>query len=430
MDVNITTISRTYEEACKIKGNPLDVLWVRVVLFSLYCLVFMVAVFGNLLVVYVVTNNRRMHSVTNIFICNLAISDLLVNFTSLWLTPVYTYVGHWIWGGWLCHGLPLFQGASIFISTLTLMAIAVDRYFVIVQNSTIAQLNDRVSITKCVAIVSCIWCTSLLLVLPYGYHMKYTYIRLPCDFFVCTEDWQNKKWLKKIYGMTVMFLQFVVPFTIIGISYAMIWIFLKGHEQDFSARGSHSIQRDTARKKRLLRMLVTMVCLFAMCWLPLNVLNLLRDLELVAWLKAPQFVFLVTHLISMTGTCWNPILYAWMNDSFRKEFMMAIPCLRRSALARRVRTDSVPASVRINCPQSSLFMDHPYRYSQQFSFGEKGYTWWQSIKEAVYGRRDKEMDLVTKSANLSDKESQTVRETMITNPDEGSVSECDESCHL
>lgn len=62
----------------------------------------------------------------------------------MWLTPLYLYVGHWIWGEWLCHGLPLFQGTSIFISTLTLMAIAIDRYFVIVHHSNI-NINDHMS---------------------------------------------------------------------------------------------------------------------------------------------------------------------------------------------------------------------------------------------------------------------------------------------
>ncbi len=82
---------------------------------------------GNSLVVYVVSTGRGMRTVTNLFIANLAVSDLMVNFTSLWLTPLFNHLRRWVWGGALCHGLPLFQGTSIFISTLTLTSIAVDR---------------------------------------------------------------------------------------------------------------------------------------------------------------------------------------------------------------------------------------------------------------------------------------------------------------
>ncbi|VDK43492.1 unnamed protein product [Anisakis simplex] len=128
-------------------------------------------------------------------------------FSSLWLTPVYTYVGHWIWGGWLCYGLPLFQGTSIFISTLTLMAIAIDRYFVIVHHSSSsANMNDHMSMPVCIAIITLIWAVSLLLVMPYAVHMRMTYIPRPCDFWLCLEDWAMED-LKSMYGIIVMALQ-------------------------------------------------------------------------------------------------------------------------------------------------------------------------------------------------------------------------------
>uniref|UniRef100_A0A1I7WU70 G_PROTEIN_RECEP_F1_2 domain-containing protein n=1 Tax=Heterorhabditis bacteriophora TaxID=37862 RepID=A0A1I7WU70_HETBA len=59
----------------------MDIFVVRAIMLLLYLTVFTVAVSGNFLVVYVVMNNKRMQTVTNIFITNLAISDLLVNFT-------------------------------------------------------------------------------------------------------------------------------------------------------------------------------------------------------------------------------------------------------------------------------------------------------------------------------------------------------------
>ena len=43
-------------------------------------LIFALALFGNSLVVYVVTRSKAMHTVTNIFICSLALSDLLIAF--------------------------------------------------------------------------------------------------------------------------------------------------------------------------------------------------------------------------------------------------------------------------------------------------------------------------------------------------------------
>uniref|UniRef100_A0A914VXC8 G-protein coupled receptors family 1 profile domain-containing protein n=1 Tax=Plectus sambesii TaxID=2011161 RepID=A0A914VXC8_9BILA len=195
-----------------------DWMLTKMLLGMLYTAVFIVAVSGNSLVVYVVMSNRNMQTVTNLFITNLAISDLLVNFTSLWLTPIYTYIGHWVWGGWLCYGLPLFQGTSIFISTLTLTAIAIDRYIVIVH-----PMKRRISVHLCIAVITFIWTLSLLLVMPYAVQMRMTFIPRPCSFFLCIEHWGNDN-LRSTYGMIVMSLQFIVPFVIIGFCYIRIWI--------------------------------------------------------------------------------------------------------------------------------------------------------------------------------------------------------------
>ncbi len=64
----------------------------KVILGALYSVIFILAVSGNSLVIYVVVSNRFMHNVTNMFITNLAIADLFVNFTSLWLTPTYSFM--------------------------------------------------------------------------------------------------------------------------------------------------------------------------------------------------------------------------------------------------------------------------------------------------------------------------------------------------
>lgn len=48
-----------------------------IVLICLYVPVFVIAFFGNLLVLMVILPNRRMRSVTNCFIVNMAVSDLL-----------------------------------------------------------------------------------------------------------------------------------------------------------------------------------------------------------------------------------------------------------------------------------------------------------------------------------------------------------------
>ncbi|VDP41813.1 unnamed protein product [Soboliphyme baturini] len=89
-----------------------------------------------------------------------------------------------------------------------------------------------------------------------------------------------------------------------------------------------------------------MVVIFALCWIPFNVLNLLRDLQPGSIDTKSYFIFLfiLAHLISMSATGWNPILYAWMNENFRREFKFVLPCFRtvpkRTTVCRSTFRDS------------------------------------------------------------------------------------------
>lgn len=58
-----------------------------------YLLIFTLGVFGNALVVYVVWANKHMRTVTNIFIVNLAVSDVMLCGLAVPFTPLYTFTG-------------------------------------------------------------------------------------------------------------------------------------------------------------------------------------------------------------------------------------------------------------------------------------------------------------------------------------------------
>ena len=60
-------------------------IWLRVVFVVLYTAIFVVGLCGNSLVVYVVSRNTAMRTITNIFIANLAVSDIMMCLSSTWL---------------------------------------------------------------------------------------------------------------------------------------------------------------------------------------------------------------------------------------------------------------------------------------------------------------------------------------------------------
>jgi len=81
------------------------------------------------------------------------------------------------------------------------------------------------------------------------------------------------------------------------------------------------MQLEIRRKRRTNRMLVAMVTIFVVCWLPLNLLHMAQEYSsaVMRW-RYFLLTFLITHVIAMSSTIYNPFLYAWMNDNFKKEF--------------------------------------------------------------------------------------------------------------
>lgn len=293
---------------------------VQCFLYVLYASIFILGIFGNSLVCYVVFQNKAMQTVTNLFITNLALSDILLCALAVPFTPLYTFLKRWIFGVPLCHIVPFAQGCSVYISTLTLTSIAVDRFFVIIY-----PFHPRMKLSTCFAIVICIWIFSLIITSPYGLFM---HVIVEQDTYYCEEHWPSEK-ARKLFSTSTTTLQFLLPFLVIAFCY--ICVSLKLNDRAKAKPGKKSSKRDEIdrdRKRRTHKMLVAMVLVFLISWLPLNIVNIMNDFDdrINCW-EYYNILFFIAHLTAMSSTCYNPFLYAWLNDNFRKEFIQVLPCL-------------------------------------------------------------------------------------------------------
>lgn len=71
-----------------------------------------------------------------------------------------------------------------------------------------------------------------------------------------------------------------------------------------------------------------MVGIFGVCWMPLNLINILEDFNMnLNEHNYYNLLFFTSHLVAMSSVIYNPFLYAWLNENFRKEFKHILPCL-------------------------------------------------------------------------------------------------------
>ncbi|KAL7295724.1 hypothetical protein TKK_0011069 [Trichogramma kaykai] len=294
---DITTSNRTFQIALSL----------------LYLLIFLCGLIGNLLVFVVVVRNRRMQTVTNLFIANLALSDILLCTMAVPFTPLYTFSGRWVFGEFLCHCLPFAQGMSIYISTFTLTSIAVDRFFVILY-----PFRPRMKINTCLGIVVLVWLVAAALTAPYGMYMRH--YGNEEEHYFCEENWPEEK-VRTIFSVITTSLQFLVPFVVIAICYVCVSVKLSNRMRPGNKSSSRREEIDRMKKKKTNNMLILMVVVFVLSWMPLNLINIVEDFEpkVTDW-SYYKVLFFVAHCIAMSSTCYNPFLYTCLNDSFRKEF--------------------------------------------------------------------------------------------------------------
>ncbi len=116
-----------------------------------YVLVVLVGVFGNYLLIYVICRSKKMHNVTNLFIGNLAFSDMLMCVTCVPFTLAYAFSPHgWTFGRFMCYLVFLIQPVTVYVSVFTLTAIAVDRWVQAPDLLMITPLRDADIKAKCV----------------------------------------------------------------------------------------------------------------------------------------------------------------------------------------------------------------------------------------------------------------------------------------
>ncbi|XP_071190263.1 neuropeptide Y receptor Y2, like [Salvelinus alpinus] len=302
-------------------GDSTKLVGVQVVLILAYSTIILLGVVGNSLVIYVVYRFKTLRTVTNFFIANLAVADLLVNTLCLPFTLVYTLLGEWKFGQVLCFLLPYAQGLAVHVSTVTLNVIALDRHRCIVYH-----LETRMRKDVCFGVIAATWVLSAVLASPLAIFREYgTFNLAPGQSIqVCTEKWPGSSTDGTVYSISMLLLQYVLPLAVISFAYARIWSKLRSH---MSPAGRNDRHR---RRRKTTKMLVTMVVVFAVSWLPFHAFQLATDIDSsVLDMRDFRLLYTLFHVGAMCSTFANPLLYGWMNSNYRTAFMTVFRCDQR-----------------------------------------------------------------------------------------------------
>ncbi|XP_062400051.1 neuropeptide FF receptor 2a [Sardina pilchardus] len=297
-----------------------------------YLLIFLVCMVGNGVVCFIVLRSRNMRTVTNLFILNLAISDLLVGIFCMPTTLLDNIITGWPFGSLVCKMSGMVQGISVSASVFTLVAIAVDRFRCIVY-----PFKQKLTIPTATLIIIVIWVLAISIMCPSGVMLQVTKeqtIRIylgdgnrTSPFYWCRENWPNQE-MRKIYT-TVLFANiYLAPLSLIVIMYARIGITLfktsvPGTTGDKPGAGHDNRHTVSKKKQRVIKMLLVVALLFVLSWLPLWTLMMLTDyasLSEYQYRVINIYIYPFAHWLAFFNSSVNPIIYGFFNENFRRGF--------------------------------------------------------------------------------------------------------------
>lgn len=296
-----------------------------------YVLTFLLGSVGNVLVLLVVQGKKN-RTVNDLFIVNLAISDLLmIGFLPVYTAKILVKFRHTTA---FCKSISPLVTMTFFVSVFTLTSMAIHRCYVITN-----PFKPEMQKWKIMVWLVGLWVASFLAVLPL---VLVAQEALP-GTYDCWENWPSMK-ARKTYTACLFVLQYSLPLAIITAAYIRIAVdLLKSSTERYGPGGSiNNNRRDRnaflrhARKEdiQVLKTVAVIVLVFAICLLPVQLSWMMLDFGGEKEQRiALEVFFKFDVLLSIIHSCLNPLVYGTLTRRFRRGYIKYLvyvcPCLKK-----------------------------------------------------------------------------------------------------
>ncbi|XP_043821110.1 C-X-C chemokine receptor type 6 [Dromiciops gliroides] len=290
----------------------------RIFLPCTYLLVFSFGLVGNCLVLAVYIFFQKAKSLTDQFLLNLPIADLLFICT----LPIWAYatIQEWVFGQVMCKVVLGMYTLNFYTSMLFLTCITIDRFIAVVQaTKTHIYQAKRMTVGKTICVA--IWVVSLLVAIP-----QFTYASVSQKNKQVCHNEEGE--LSTVILSTQMTIGFFLPLVAMLVCYSVITKTLI-HAKGF-------------QKHKSLKIIFLVVAVFLVTQMPFNLMKLIRTTDW-EYDTDPCFLYalVVTEAIAYLRACLNPVLYAFIGLKFRRNFwklMKALKCPHAAGKASQCKS--------------------------------------------------------------------------------------------
>ncbi|XP_040102735.1 C-C chemokine receptor type 1 [Oryx dammah] len=271
----------------------------------LYSVVFVIGLIGNILVVLVLMQYKRLRSMTSIYLLNLAISDLIFLFTlPFWID--YKVKDDWVFGDAMCKLLSGLYFVGLYSEIFFIVLLTIDRYLAIVH--AVFALRAR-TVTFGIVTSIAIWVLAILASVPglYFSETQWELTHYTCSIHFPPESFT--KW-KQFQALKLNILGLILPLLVMIVCYTGIIKIL--------------LRRPNEKKAKAVRLIFVIMIIFFLFWTPYNLsvfVSAFQDSLFTYKCEQSRQLDLaiqVTEVIAYTHCCVNPVIYVFVGERFRR----------------------------------------------------------------------------------------------------------------
>ncbi|NP_001092213.1 C-C chemokine receptor type 7 precursor [Danio rerio] len=299
-----------YEQSCNKTNNRTFRAWFLPTIYTIICLL---ALMGNFLVILTYLYFKRLKTMTDVYLFNLAMADLLFAISlPFWAA---SFMSTWHLGLYPCKAMFTIYKVSFFSGMFLLTCISIDRYFSITK--AVSAHRCRSSAVYYGQVSSLVtWVIAIVFSVP---DMVFAVInsRGTCSANVNYQDYYVKMVISQ------MVLGFIIPAVVMGFCYICIIKTL--------------MQAKNFERNKAFKVIIAVVVVFVFSQLPYNVVMGVSVQQTTDCAKDNTRLFAldVTMAVAFLRCCVNPFLYAFIGVKFRNDLLKLLKdlgCLRTSHL--------------------------------------------------------------------------------------------------
>ena len=287
----------------------------------LYVIAMIVALAGNTLLIYIVFRKPGTRNMTSFLFVFIAVADLMVAVFQMpvSITHFYVFGSSDFVAYFNCRFLYYAVYVSTIASIFCLTVMAFDRYFAVVH-----PFRQSIWFRKPKIITPIIWISSMALmsIVPVAFKLG----RGKCEMDMS---------LYLPFHASFFAVGFLLPLAVISVLYTLVARKLWLHEVPVD----HNQQEPEIPKKKVIRMLIIVVVVFAVCWFPVHVHQMDEGVSIVVsgftrgavWDPVIKYI---CYWFSHANSAINPWLYIFLNGKMKAAFNTMIQCNHEEIPAR------------------------------------------------------------------------------------------------